>query len=299
MTTLPVHRFVRVTEGSASWFGVVFQNDTVWRFKDTPFTNYIELALQARDAGTSVSEYLTPWLESTILQSRSFGELDIEPGPAPHLITPFDPPEIWGAAFTYDLRAPEPNFNDTFIRERQARRTVIFFKSTAFRAVGPNDMVGSRRDATLMIPEPEVGIIVHSDGSILGYTIVNDVSSRDLPKTDPLYVAYSKTFTRCVSFGPCVVPPEARQDDGHWVVQASVERGGNCIWNDTNTTRRCYRSWDELRDALLQHNVLLPGTLYATGTALSPPQDMHIRGGDHLEVRIDGIGILRNGVIEV
>lgn len=292
-------RFLRFAAGGAVHFAVATNDGSVRLLTETPFSGYVELAQAARGAGTTIGDVIEPWLHSATTADVTLEALDRAPGPAPHLVTPFDPPEIWGAAFTYDLRTPEPRFDDAYIAERRAKRTVIFFKTTPFRASGPNAVVGSRSDTTLMIPEPELGVILDRDGAILGYTAVNDVSSRDLPREEPLYVAYSKTFRHCVSFGPCIVPPEARPADGHWIVSASVERDGATIWEDTNSTRRCYRSWDELRDALLSHNDLLPGTLYATGTALSPPQHMHIREGDLLDVSIEGIGHLRNPVVDV
>jgi len=292
-------RFVRVLEGDARWFGVARPDGNVLRFDRAPFDDYVALARQARSAGVSVTAFVEPWIDLAIPFEASFNDLDRAPGDAPHLVTPFDPPETWGAAFTYDTRAPEPLPEDDFLRERRSKRVVVFFKTTPFRTVGPNDALGSRSDTTMMIPEPELGVVLDGDGEILGYTVVNDISSRDLPREDPLYVAYSKTFTRCVSFGPCIVPPEAAPDDDHWTVRCRVEQNGAVTWDETNTTRRRYRSWGELRSALLDHNIVLPGTLYATGTVLTPPQTMHVREGDRLEVSIEGIGRLVNTVVDV
>ena len=85
-----------------------------------------------------------------------------------------------------------------------------------------------------------------------------------------MYVAYSKTFTRCLSFGPCVVAPEDAPPGDHWTVRCVVTRGAEVLWDETNTTRRRYRSWLELRAALFAHNQVAAGTLYATGTVLTP-----------------------------
>lgn len=292
-------RFVRVAEGGERWFGVARPDGSVARFVAAPFDDYVELALQARAAGAAISAFAAPWIASATIVQPTFADLDRPPGDAPHLVTPYDPPEIWGAAFTYDTRAPEPLPEDDFLRQRRSQRVVIFFKTTPLRAVGPNDALGSRGDATMMIPEPEVGVVLDGDGAVLGYTVVNDISSRDLPREEPLYVAYSKTFTHCVSFGPCVVPPECAPDDGHWTVRCRVEQGGVTTWDETNTTRRRYRTWEELKRALLDHNQVHPGTLYATGTVLTPPQTMHVREGDRLEVTVEGIGRLANPVLDV
>ncbi len=159
--------------------------------------------------------------------------------------------------------------------------------------------LGSRVDTTMMIPESELGVILDADGTILGYTAVNDIRSRDLPCEDPLYVAYSKTFTRCLSFGPCIVPPEALPASGHWNVRCTVEQDGAVTWDERNTTRRRYRSWEELLGALRDHNTLLAGTLYATGTVLTPLQTVHLRERDRMTINIEGIGRLRNHVVDV
>ncbi len=296
----PRFRYLRVRDGAATWFGVALPDGVVRRFEEAPFRGFLEAARAAAAAGATLGDWFAPWVERATPVPQRFDQLDRAPGDAPHLVTPYDPPEVWGAAFTYDTRAAEPlAMDDDFLRERRKQRIVVFFKTTPFRAVGPHDAVGSRSDTTKMIPEPEVGVIVGADGAVLGYTAVNDVSSRDLPREDPLYVAYSKTFTRCLSFGPCVVGPEDAPAGGHWSVRCCVQRGGEVLWDETNTTRRRYRTWDELRAALFDHNQVAHGTLYATGTVLTPPQNMHVQEGDRLLVDVEGIGRLINPVVDV
>jgi 2-dehydro-3-deoxy-D-arabinonate dehydratase len=298
--SLPRFRYLRVRNGDVTWFGVALPDGEVRRFEGAPFTGFLDIATSARAAGLPLTTWVSPWVERARPVRERFDELNRAPGSAPYLVTPFDPPEVWGAAFTYDTRTSEPlAVDDDFLRERRTKRVVVFFKTTPLRAVGPHAAVGSRSDTTMMIPEPELGVIVGGDGGILGYTVVNDVSSRDLPREDPLYVSYSKTFRRCLAFGPCIVAPEEAPVDGHWHVRCVVERNERVIWDESNTTRRRYRSWLELRAALFDHNDIADGTLYATGTVLTPPQTMHVREGDRLTVDITGIGSLANPVIDV
>lgn len=259
--------------------------------------DYLQLHAAAMAAGLTPTAYAARLLPASAPLPWRLAELDVTPDPArPHLLMPYVPPEVWGAAFTYPAR---PGLNDPYADVRHAGRPVVFFKATPPRCVGPNDAVGSRADTTAMIPEPELGVILNGQGGIIGYTVVNDVSSRDLPQQHPLYMCYSKTFDRCVSLGPAIAPPEAIPNPLALSVQCRVERAGQVLWDETGTTGTMTRTLDDLVTYTVAHNQVPPGTLLATGSAMSPPRGMHLVEGDVVEVTIPTIGRLCNSVVTI
>jgi 2-dehydro-3-deoxy-D-arabinonate dehydratase len=294
-------RFARIIDGMTGRFCLVAGNGEMWTLGDGADVpgDYLGLHTAAKRRGQTPTAYATELAERGERLPWTLGDLDRAPGPQPYLGLPYVPPEAWGAAFTYDFRPGPQLQDDPFLQERRAQRPVLFFKATPSRCVGPNDAVGSRGDTTHMIPEPELGLILDEGGQIIGYTAVNDVSSRDLPRANPLYVCYSKTFTRCLSLGPTIAPPEAIADPTNLAVRCRVVRDGAVVWDETGNTGRMYRTLAELIHHLTAHNAIPLGTLLATGTALSPPQDMHIVGGDWLEIEVEGIGRLANPVVNV
>lgn len=293
-------RFICVREKTAKHFCLIDGENVIYKLNVEPNDpeDYLALWHYARQAQMTISGSAAQLLQRAQRLSWSIADLDIAPHPEkPYLGLPYVAPEVWGAAFTY-LRGDQ-TLDTPLIRERRSTQPVIFFKATPHRYVGHKDAVGSRADATLMIPEPELGIILSSTGETIGYTIVNDVSSRDFPKKDPLYVSYSKVFDRCVSYGPYVVAPESIGNPLELDVTCRVIRGGETLWEETGSTGTIYWSHEELIAHTSAHNWLPDGTLLATGTVLSPPANMHITDGDTLEVEISGIGCLSNPVVVV
>lgn len=295
-----MYRFFCVSENTTRHFCLVDNSSQIYRLNvdtDDP-ADYLALYHYARRRQTSITEAAASLLAKGERLSWHMADLDIPANAQkPYLDLPYIAPEIWGAAFTY-LRGDQ-TLDTPLIQERRSNYPVVFFKATPHRYVRPNDAVGSRADASLMIPEPELGLILSSGNDIIGYTIVNDVSSRDFPKRDPLYVTYSKTFDRCVSYGPFVVAPETVGNALDIAVTCRVIRNDKLIWDETGNTGNIYWSHEELIHYTSAHNRLPEGALLASGTVLSPPLDMHITTGDVLEVEIQGIGCLRNSVVIV
>ncbi len=293
-------RFIRIAAGESIHFGLLDAGGMIVKLNNRPEdpVDFLGLYVYAGDRDETVAEAAGRLRERGHPLPWTIAEVDVDPvAGRPHLLLPFTPPEIWGAAFTY-LRGDQ-TLESPLIRERRARPPVIFFKATPHRYAGPGEAVGSRADTTMMIPEPELGLILSSAGDIIGYTIVNDVSSRDLPRQDPLYVCYSKIFDRCVSFGPVAATPESVADPLDLQVTVRVRRHGELLWNATGNTSGIYWSHEELIRHTVAHNPVPDGTLLATGTVLSPPADMHITEGDVLEVEIAGLGRLTNPVVTV
>ena len=100
---------------------------------------------------------------------------------------PIGSQEIWAAGVTY-LRSKEARMDeakesgaaDFYAKGYEAKRPEIFFKSTAARSAGPDQEVMIRRDSNWNVPEPELTLFANAAGKIVGYTIGNDMSSRDI-----------------------------------------------------------------------------------------------------------------------
>ena len=94
---------------------------------------------------------------------------------------------------------------DFYDRVYSAERPELFFKSTPARVVGHRGKVGIRRDATWSIPEPELTLLATPSGKIVGYTIGNDMSSRDIEGENPLYLPQAKVYDRSCALGPGIL----------------------------------------------------------------------------------------------
>jgi 2-dehydro-3-deoxy-D-arabinonate dehydratase len=294
--------FIRVAADELKHFCAVDDSGTVRTLNNHPGdpVGYVQLYTEARKRGQAPESYAGELAERGLQLPWSLEELQRPPSrEGSHLLMPYVPPEVWGAAFTYDLYPNHSAQSDAYAQERNMARPVIFFKATSHRCVGPNDSVGSRSDTVAMIPEPELGIVLAQDGEVMGFTVVNDVSSRDLPQENPLFVTYSKTFTRCVSLGPAIAPPGMVGDPHDLEVRCRVWRGDKILMDDQGNTGRMIRSFEELIHHLTRCNEIPTGTLLATGTAMRLPKDMHLTAGDQIEIEIQGIGRLANSVVTV
>jgi 2-dehydro-3-deoxy-D-arabinonate dehydratase len=292
-------KFLRIAAGDQRLFAAEAEDGRLYRLNNAAADpgDYLQLYERAEAAGKSVTDYAAAQLAGLPPLLWTVAELDVPPDPAqPHLLLPYVPPEVWGAAFSYPARS---GITDPYADVRHGGRPVIFFKATPQRCVGPNDAVGSRGDATAMIPEPELGLILDEAGKTIGYTIVNDVSSRDLPQAHALFMCYSKTFDRCVSLGPAVLPPEAVPNPLDLSVRCVVKRGADTLWDETSTTGLMTRTLADLVHYTVDHNRLPLGSLLATGSVMSPPRGMHLVENDFVEVIIPPLGRLANWVVNV
>lgn len=249
--------------------------------------DYLTLWHAAEQRGLSVIDLAREMLDGRPRIQVKLADLEI----------PYMPPEVWGAAFTYAITRPA-NVLSQAIPTEPVGRPVIFFKATPHRCVGPGQPIGVRRDARLMIPEPELAVIIGRGGEIIGYLGANDVSSRDLPRENPFYMDASKIFARCCALGPAVVPPGVI-DPAHLKISFRVLRNGSVKFTGEGTTERMNRPIEELVEWTAAHADLPEGTVLCTGSAASPPAETHLLEGDIVEVEVEGIGVLRNPVVAV
>ena len=225
--------------------------------------------------------------------------LELEPGLT--LLAPIEPPEVWCAEGTYDTGDADPmeatRFRDVYSAVTGNHRPRLFLKDAGGRrTVGPGDAIGIRGDSTWSVPEPEIGIVLGSKGAILGYTIANDLTSREIESASPLYLSQAKVYAGCCAIGPAIYSPEF-EPQGFQIVMRVSDENGDVIYQDTATTAQMLRSFPDLVSWLVRDNPVPPGTVLLTGTGLIPPDDLNLLPGHWVEIHVPEIGTLVNHVV--
>jgi 2-dehydro-3-deoxy-D-arabinonate dehydratase len=217
------------------------------------------------------------------------------------LLPPVDRQEIWAAGVTYrrsrDARKDESTVADVYDRVYGAERPELFFKAPAWRVVGPEEPIGVRVDSPWNVPEPELGIVVASDGSIAGWVVCNDVSSRTIEGENPLYLPQAKVYDRSCALGPCLVPRSALA--GPFEIRLTIRRGGAIAFAGSTSTNELVREVESLVEYLTRALTFPDGAVLLTGTGIVPGPEFTLLADDLVEIEIDGLGILRNPVVMV
>lgn len=220
------------------------------------------------------------------------------------IITPYDPPEMWGSGISYFIsrqRYTDPDvarIRDKSIYETvyDAERPEIFFKGTVRTVVGPNNSVQVRRDSNWTLPEPELAVIIDHTGKVLAYTIFDDVSARDIEAQNPLYLPESKIYNGSSAFGPYLVTPDEFGDPYSKDIRMRILRNNKTIFDGSTSTSNMKTKIDKQIDYLLIDNDVPDGTLLTTGTSIIPNKDQGLNDNDVVEISIEGIGTLTTTV---
>jgi 2-dehydro-3-deoxy-D-arabinonate dehydratase len=220
------------------------------------------------------------------------------------LLAPVDQQEIWAVGVTYlrskAARMEESDFSATaYDRVYDAPRPELFFKSQPEKAVGHGDTVGVRRDATWNVPEPELTLVFSSKGALVGFTIGNDMSSRDIEGANLLYLPQAKIYDRACAVGPWIVVGVNEAEARKWTIGIQIRRGGRAVFGGTTPIGRIKRKFSELRDYLFRSQTFPKGALLLTGTGIVPGDDFTLRRGDEISITVSGIGTLTNRVVVV
>ncbi|HUG65750.1 MAG TPA: fumarylacetoacetate hydrolase family protein [Gaiellaceae bacterium] len=217
------------------------------------------------------------------------------------LMAPFDAPEIWCAGVTYersrDARVEESTVQDVYTLVYDAPRPELFMKDAMMRrTVGPGARIGIREDSAWNVPEPEIGVVLGKSGRIAGYTIGNDVSSRDIEGANPLYLPQAKIYAGACSFGPAVFVTDDHEHSFHLTLRVTDE-WGQIVYEGETSTARMKRSFEELVRWLLVDNPVPQGSILLTGTGLVPPDSFTLLPGHFVEIHVPEIGTLVNPVV--
>ena len=159
--------------------------------------------------------------------------------------------------------------------------------------------MGIRTDARWSVPEPELALVINSRGSIVGFTVGNDMSSRDIEGKNLLYLPQAKIYQRSCALGPCITLCEDPEIARDWRIALKIMRGKLCVQRGKHQLRKIKRSFDELVQFLFRSQRFPKGAMLLTGTGVVPPDDFTLEEGDVVEIEISGIGTLRNPVIRV
>jgi 2-dehydro-3-deoxy-D-arabinonate dehydratase len=259
-----------------------------------PYESFIALAEDANDKGITILTLLNSFIGNTLSLTNFMEELK--------LTTPLDAPEVWASGVTYEISKTARNEesvgpeNDVTVYDKvyAAERPEIFFKSTAARTVGPDEDVFLRSDSNWQVPEPELGLVLNKNGDILGYTIGNDMSSRDIEGENPLYLPQAKIWRNSCSIGPAILLAETVDDPYNFEITCRVFRNNEKIAEESANTNQLKRRFEELVKFLIRDNIVFDGTVLLTGTAAVPQNDFTLRDGDQIEIEISNIGVLKN-----
>ncbi len=224
--------------------------------------------------------------------------------PANDALAPIGRQEVWAAGVTYFRsrtarmeEAKSAGGGDFYDRVYNADRPELFFKSTPHRVAGPNQNVRIRRDSKWNVPEPELALVVNSLGRIIGYTIGNDMSSRDIEGENPLYLPQAKVYAQSCGLGPGILigqkppPPETE-------IQMEIIRAGATVFHGQTRLSELKRAPEELVEYLFRDNAFPYGCFLLTGTGVVPPDEFTLAAGDEIRITIEPIGTLVNHVTQ-
>jgi 2-dehydro-3-deoxy-D-arabinonate dehydratase len=241
-------------------------------------------------------------LRAALATELAAHRLDDAAPPAGELLAPIENAEVWAAGVTYyrsrDARIEESKDTgggDFYARVYNAERPELFFKAMPHRVAAPGAPIRIRRDSKWSVPEPELALWISVHGTIEGYTIGNDVSSRDIEGENPLYLPQAKVYDGSCALGPCLlVPNEPLAKDT--TITLEIARDGAVAFRGRTSLAQLKRSPEELRSWLFREQTFPNGCFLLTGTGIVPEGDFTLAAGDLVGIEIDGIGRLVNPV---
>jgi len=257
------------------------------------------------DAGvnnlTSLLEAENPLQRLKALSQQSLARFSLN---QIQLLSPVERQEVWAAGVTYlrskKARMEESNFSaNAYDRVYSAQRPEIFFKSLPEKVVGPGEPVGIRTDAQWNVPEPELALVINSRGTIVGYSIGNDMSSRDIEGENLLYLPQAKIYHRSCAIGPCIVVGSTETMARTWLITLQIYRGGGIVFEGQTTVNQIKRSFEELASYLYRSQIFPYGAVLLTGTGIVPGENFTLQPDDEVRIEVNGIGVLENTIIMV
>jgi len=217
------------------------------------------------------------------------------------LLAPIDAQEVWAAGVTYrrsrTARMAESEGAARFYDlVYEAARPELFFKASPHRVVGPDQDVRIRADARWNVPEPELALVLSSRLRLVGFTIGNDMSSRDIEGENPLYLPQAKVYDACCALGPGIVLADTWAAAPRAAIRLVIRRAGRVAFQGETDVTQMARTFEELIGWLARDNSFPGGVILLTGTGIIPPDDFTLESGDLVEIAIDGLGTLTNTV---
>jgi 2-dehydro-3-deoxy-D-arabinonate dehydratase len=230
--------------------------------------------------------------------SRSDGNASV----AGRVLAPIGSQEVWAAGVTY-YRSRTARIEESksagggsfYDRVYEAERPELFFKAASWRVRGPDEGVRIRRDAKWSVPEPELALCINARAEIVGYTIGNDMSSRDIEGENPLYLPQAKTYDGSCALGPSMLVAEGPLSRDT-TISIEIRRDGAIAFEGATTIAQMRRTPTELVGFLYRETSFPAGCTLLTGTGVVPPDDFTLASGDRVRIEIGSIGVLENQV---
>lgn len=218
-------------------------------------------------------------------------------------LSPVDQQEVWAAGVTY-IRSKSARMEESeaaascYDRVYVSPRPELFMKATPHRTVGHGGQLRIRKDATWNVPEPELTLVMNSKMKLVGFTIGNDMSSRDIEGENPLYLPQAKVYDQCCGLGPWITLSEAVENPLDMRVGLTIERGGATVFSGETNVNQMARKYDELIGWLGRDNSFPNGVFLMTGTGVVPDSNFTLNAGDIVSIEIAGLGKLVNSIVQ-
>lgn len=219
------------------------------------------------------------------------------------LLPPIDQQEVWAAGVTYK-RSKTARMEESetaascYDRVYESPRPEIFFKATPHRVSGNGEPLRIRKDATWNVPEPELALVINSQMRLVGFTIGNDMSSRDIEGDNPLYLPQAKVYNQCCGLGPWITLDTSMPPRSQIGIQLLIRRAGKTVFKGKSGIDQMARTFEDLIEWLGKDNSFPNGVFLLTGTGIVPDSDFTLNPGDSVAIAIDGIGILENPIVQ-
>lgn len=219
------------------------------------------------------------------------------------LLPPIDRQEVWAAGVTYK-RSQTARMEESeaaascYDRVYVADRPELFMKATPHRVRGDGQSLRIRADATWNVPEPEVTLVLSPSMKIVGYTIGNDMSSRDIEGENPLYLPQAKVYDECAGLGPWITLAANMPAADAMTIDLKIQRGEDIVFDQSTSASQMARGFEDLADWLGRENSFPDGAFLMTGTGIVPDSDFTLAAGDTVRITIAGIGTLCNTIVQ-
>jgi 2-dehydro-3-deoxy-D-arabinonate dehydratase len=235
------------------------------------------------------------------LPSHAYAELDRAPAPdAAHLLPPVDRQEVWAAGVTYawsrEARVREAVSKEIYVKVYEAERPELFFKALPEKVAGPNDWVGIRGDSRWNVPEPELALVINPALQVVGYTVGDDVSSRDIEGENPLYLPQAKIYRHSCALGPAIAVEDGTLDVAGLSIRLSIQRDDAIVYSGETSTAQIHRRLEDLASYLGRYEDFPHGAVLLTGTGIVPEDTFSLQDEDQVTIEIEHVGVLRNDV---
>ena len=259
------------------------------------------LDLRSKGLGTLADLLAEKDLPQVAANLPTIGEVAIAEA---RLLPPIDAQEVWAAGVTYK-RSQTARMEESeaaascYDLVYQSDRPELFFKATPHRVVGTGGELRIRSDAKWNVPEPELTLVLTPKLDIVGFTIGNDMSSRDIEGDNPLYLPQAKVYDQCCGLGPWITLADAMPSSAEETrIELAIFRDGQVVFEQSTSAAEMARSLEDLVHWLGIDNSFPTGAFLLTGTGIVPESDFTLAPADRVDISITGIGELSNTIVQ-